>query len=74
MIWIPIAVLVYVASYVACVGITFAYFQSEWPMLADKEFKKDKQFAFWFSTLGPISLIWACVASDGCKYGWRWPK
>ena len=56
-------------------GWCFAYFQGNWPSIADESWREDMGMAILFSTLGPVSaLLWFLLSGFG-KYGWRlWTK
>ena len=49
-------------------GVTFAYFQGEYPKL-DKA--SDRQFALAYSLFGPLTAIIATFLSGFLKHGWR---
>lgn len=53
-------------------GATFAYFQREWPTLAEIEKSNDRDFALFAFFLGPFSLIPGYFLSKRYKHGFKW--
>ena len=49
-------------------GFTFAYFQREWPPIAEQGVREDRWFAFMTSFLGPVMLIIEAFAGQ-MKHG-----
>ncbi len=52
-------------------GITFAYFQGEFPELAEKQRLIDRIFSVVVAVFGPIGLLTTYIWSDFAKHGWR---
>lgn len=61
--------ILYLVCCVISYGVAFAYFQREYPLQAQKEYKNDKAFAIKVSLFGPISLIVISFTSNFYQHG-----
>ena len=52
-------------------GITYAYFQREYPRTGDASYREDAGFALTLGLLGPITLIPAFFNSGFAKHGFK---
>ena len=64
-------IILWVACGVATVGITFAYFQSKFPLIAAENEREDLGAGFLFGLTGPIGLIVLFFATGFAQFGWR---
>lgn len=64
------------AAWVACgvaeAGFNYAYFQRQFPAIADGMRRPDVKVSLIFSLLGPIALV-ATLIAGGHKHGWLFP-
>lgn len=51
-------------------GLTFAYFQRKYPVLAAHDVADDRDFALKFACMGPFALLLAFGLSEFGRYGW----
>ena len=63
MIWIILAILVWIVCGVFAYGLTFAYFQETYPMIAEQDAKYDRRFAGIISIFGPLGLFVILIKS-----------
>ncbi len=70
MIFVIIATL-WIACGVLAYGLTLAFFQRKFPLIAADDYWDDVLFAVFIGTLGPIGLFTALV-SGGTKHGVKW--
>ena len=66
---VALYILGYLVCYILSYGLTFAYFQREFPVIAKDKVKADVFFSLIFSTLGPISLILSIILGGFFKHG-----
>lgn len=52
-------------------GLTFAYFQRQWPALAEEKYGSDFKFALLTGTLGPFGL-YVSLLDYGTRHGFKW--
>lgn len=52
-------------------GLTLAYFQRKYPMLARAAYAEDVRFALLMGVTGPFGLL-ASVIKGGWRYGIKW--
>lgn len=64
-----LVLLAYIVCAVLTYGITLAYFQYEFKLLAVEQYKNDVSFALIMSLFGPIGLTGAFLFSDFAKHG-----
>lgn len=70
--WIWVIITSYGATGTMAYAITFAYFQREYPSLAERDYRKDKARGVAFAILGPVGLIVSYYASDFAEHGLKW--
>lgn len=70
-IWLVLALVVWIVCGVLAYGLTFAYFQDNWPALAWSHRVGDRVIASTFFLMGPGGLFVAFVGSR-CRYGLRY--
>lgn len=66
-----ILTLLYVICAIACYGLEFAYWQREYPLVAEYDYKKDCLRAVYCSLVWPIALIVmriCCSFKHGFKF------
>lgn len=61
----------YIACWIGSAGLTFAYFQSEFPYIADEMRTRDHYLSILLGFGGPISLVTVFILSGCAKHGWR---
>lgn len=54
-------------------GVYYAYFQRQWPTIADEERPEDTGGAVIFVLLGPIGALISTFMSGFLKHGWLLP-
>ena len=59
---------VWVACGIVSYGYNFAYYQREYPSLAEKEYKRDMMVCIFLSVFGPINLL-VMMDSDEYRHG-----
>jgi len=64
-----IVLIVWIACGVLTFGITFGYFQREFPLLAEEGGHSDRMLALLFAAFGPIALITTFFLSGCLKHG-----
>jgi hypothetical protein len=54
-------------------GFSFAHYQNKWPEVKDVDYKRDMNFCFLISLMGPVSLMgyFLGARSEGFKYGFK---
>ena len=62
-IWVVCSVLSY--------GLSFAYFQRKYPMLAKRDYRRDMLVCVVISLVGPMSLILTLINFRSFKYGMK---
>lgn len=65
---IAVVVVFWVICGVLAYGYTFAYFQTEYKLIAEESYKSDKSFALEAFFFGPISLL-VCITRGDTKHG-----
>ena len=70
---IMILISVWAVCSVLAYGITFAFFQFEYPAIARKREKEDQDFAWKFAALGPVALA-VCVILGLFRHGFKWHR
>jgi DNA-binding transcriptional regulator of glucitol operon len=73
---IVLGVVAWLACGVLSAGWAYAYFQREFPSIADERRQGDTRFALGMALLGPFDLIGLLLflwGNGGFKYGWLWP-
>jgi hypothetical protein len=68
MIW-TLIILGYVALGVYVYGITFAYFQREYPTIAGLDYSSDRRRGICFGLVAPISVFVVYRMSHNAKHG-----
>lgn len=68
-----LAALAWYAIGLAGSGFEFAYFQREYPSLAKRDYRRDRQSALWVALGGIIILLICIFDSDYQKHGWMNP-
>ncbi len=63
LVWLICGILAY--------GLTFAYFQRQYPTLAETEYESDFRFALSAGMAGPIGLG-VCLLSGDWRHGFKW--
>ena len=77
---IVIYILGYIVSWFLLQGWNLAYFQRNYPSIADKSYKSDKEhsimYATYISLVWPIGIIYSFKDYEYFKYGWMpvWRK
>lgn len=66
---IAVGIIFWAFCSVMAYGITFAYFQGEWPTRAEKDHRLDRCISIVVGAFGPIGLVVAFINSHGAKYG-----
>lgn len=65
--------MIYIVGWIVCgvltYGITFAYFQKKYPIIARESYREDMGIAVFYGLLGPIGLFVILVSSGFAKYG-----
>lgn len=74
-VWIVLAVILWSAIWIGCgivgAGYGFAYFQDEYPTLAERDYKRDRRRAIAQGIMfGPIGLF-VSWQMDFTHHGWR---
>ena len=68
---LALATLVWVVSGWLAYGLTFAYFQREWPGLAPENVGGDRRNALNAALLGPLGLAVVLFSKMAC-HGFKW--
>lgn len=59
---------VFVGLWILCgvleYGVSLAYYQKQWPSIADNNYQNDRRSAFWGAIFGPLALISSWVRGD----------
>lgn len=65
-----------VLAWLACGALnyaaTFAYFQREYTLIAERHYRSDRIFASVLGLLGPVGIPAALVGSRVVKHGLKW--
>ena len=75
MLIVAVMIAIWVACGAATAGITYAYFDSEFPTLrGTTKHRELLGLATYFALFGPIGLLVAFLSSGFARHGWRlWP-
>ena len=72
--WLALYIVIWFVCGFISAGFEFAYFQGEWPEIAEMDLKKDSEQALIALLCGPGALI-CTLSCRRYKYGWRlWVK
>lgn len=63
--------IVWIVCGVLAHGVTFAYFQNQWPFFAYKHRGTDRALAVVFALLGPLGLAVVLLLGECGRYGLR---
>lgn len=66
---------IWLVSFVILRGLTFAFFQREFPLISEANYRQDKFLTFFLCALvGPVNFILLPIAlGKFWKHGWLWP-
>jgi len=70
--WIIIGIALWVICGVLSYGITFAFYQKQFPTIAKEHYDAHKSFATKMAMFGPINLLAALIVYGGYKHGFKW--
>lgn len=68
--WLAFAVF-WIACGVLDYGITFAYFQRKYTLIAEKQYHSDRRHSMVMALAGPIGLL-STFATGTYGYGFKW--
>lgn len=74
LVWLVISnsIIFWIACGVLAYGITYGYFQREFPTIAYESQKDDSAMALVFGALGPFGVLLSFVLSGFAKHGLKW--
>ena len=64
-----IFLIIYLVTIILSYGVTFAFIQRKWPVLAEADYAEDMAFSALFAMLGPCMLLATIFLCERYKYG-----
>lgn len=72
---IEVLILLFIVGWITCgtlaYGYSFAHWQREYPILAERDYEIDKRKATWDFVIGPFGLF-VIIFMNQTKHGFKW--
>jgi hypothetical protein len=67
--WFVASLVAWITCGTIAYGLTFAYFQRKYLVIAEASVSEDRAFACLMAVLGPVGLLIALRCNERCGYG-----